>query len=476
MKQLPPRDSAPHQKTNVANRKSTSTRNAHRETAHPQAPKKTSFWLGRLLEKLVPKFLKNGAPIESKTPGRTSAEADIQPAKRRQNPQREGRDNRSKRQSPARAESKENPSNTPVTVQDSHLVTSCPMVSTTDELESAVKAFQKQERIALDTEADSLHCYFDKLCLIQISIPGSNFLIDPLSELSLAPLFDSLEGKTVVIHSADYDLRLLRRSGYSGPTTLFDTMIAARLCGSLEFGLAALLHQHFGVTLAKASQKANWALRPLSQTMLEYAINDTLNLLKLAEIQETRLRELGRWEWFEQMCERAVRSSAVQRERDPDSLWRLAGYADLSARGSAVLRALWHWRDQEAQSVDKPAFHILNNDLLLRFSADFDSDQTVDPRHLRGSRRVRFFDAASSALQLAESEWPKIIRKPRLRTTQEQETRFRELKKIRDSVAADLQLDATLIAPKATLEQLSRNEPEAFETLLPWQRECLKLT
>jgi ribonuclease D len=350
------------------------------------------------------------------------------------------------------------------------------MVSATDELESAVKAFQHQERIALDTEADSLHCYFDKLCLIQISIPGSNFLIDPLSGLSLAPLFDSLEGKTVVIHSADYDLRLLRRSGYSGPTTLFDTMIAARLCGSMEFGLAALLYQHFGVTLAKASQKANWALRPLSQTMLEYAINDTLNLLQLAEIQEARLRELGRWDWFVQMCDRAVRSSSVQRERDPDSLWRLAGYADLSARGSAVLRALWHWRDQEAQSVDKPAFHILNNDLLLRFSADFDSDQPVDPRHLRGSRRARFFDAASAALQLAESEWPKIIRKPRLRTTQEQENRFRELRKIRDSVASDLQLDATLIAPKATLEQLSRNETEALETLLPWQRECLKLT
>jgi len=476
MKQLPPRDSAPQQKPNVANRKSTSTRIAQREQTQPQPPKRTSFWLGRLLEKLVPRFLKNGAPVEGKTPSGGTGETSAQPAKPKQLLQRKGRENHSKRQSPLRAESKESAPSTPLTVQDSHLVTSCPMVSATDELESAVKAFQHQERIALDTEADSLHCYFDKLCLIQISIPGSNFLIDPLSGLSLAPLFDSLEGKTVVIHSADYDLRLLRRSGYSGPTTLFDTMIAARLCGSMEFGLAALLHQHFGVTLAKASQKANWALRPLSQTMLEYAINDTLNLLQLAEIQEARLRELGRWDWFVQMCDRAVRSSSVQRERDPDSLWRLAGYADLSARGSAVLRALWHWRDQEAQSVDKPAFHILNNDLLLRFSADFDSDQPVDPRHLRGSRRARFFDAASAALQLAESEWPKIIRKPRLRTTQEQENRFRELRKVRDSVASDLQLDATLIAPKATLEQLSRNETEALETLLPWQRECLKLT
>ena len=137
------------------------------------------------------------------------------------------------------------------------------MITSTEELEAAVRSFAPHPRIALDTEADSLHCYFDKLCLIQITIPGSNFLIDPLAGFSLDPLFNALEGKTVIIHSADYDLRLLRRGGYQGPTVLFDTMIAARLCGATEFGLAALLHQHFGVTLAKASQKANWARRPL---------------------------------------------------------------------------------------------------------------------------------------------------------------------------------------------------------------------
>ncbi len=476
MKQPPPRDLAAQQKSNVANRKSANLSPLPAQTAPTNPATKTSLWLSRLIEMLVPRFLKNGAVADCKTPSGTNTEIAAEPGKRKRKPQREAPDRRFRMKSSHRVDSPVAPQTERETVQDSQLVMSCPMVSATDELESAVKVFQSHERIALDTEADSLHCYFDKLCLIQISIPGNNFLIDPLSGLSLAPLFDSLEGKTVVIHSADYDLRLLRRCGYAGPSKLFDTMIAARLCGSIEFGLASLLHQHFGVTLAKASQKANWALRPLSQTMLEYAINDTLNLLKLAEIQEARLKELGRWDWFEQMCDRAVRSSAVQRERDPDSLWRLAGYAELSARATAVLRALWHWRDQEAQSVDKPAFHILNNDLLLKFAADFDANHPVDPRHLRGSRRTRFFDAASSALQLAESEWPKIIRKPRLRTTQEQEAKFRELRKIRDSVAAELQLDATLIAPKATLEQLSRNETEALEALLPWQRECLKIS
>jgi ribonuclease D len=349
------------------------------------------------------------------------------------------------------------------------------MIANTRELEQAVELFANQPKIALDTEADSLHCYFDKLCLLQISVPGSNLLIDPLAEISLEPLFKALEGKTVVIHSADYDLRLLRRSGYAGPTVLFDTMIGARLCGATEFGLASLLHQHFGVTLAKASQKANWARRPLSREMLEYAVNDTLNLLTLAEIQEERLRTLGRWEWFEQMCEKQIRSSAITRERDPDTLWRISGYSDLSPRGTAILRALWHWRDQEARSADKPAFHILGNEQLLDCCNRFDKGHQVDPRHLRGGRWNRLLEAAQTALQLPAEEWPAPIRKPRLRTTQKQEARFRELRKQRDLVAERLELDPTLIAPKGTLEQLSREEPEALESLLPWQRECLGL-
>lgn len=438
------------------------------------------FWLSRLLKNLLPRFLRSDDPRandESRKDIRTDKVASSHGSDanhRRKSGNKKTAAQPSNELATLRSQSA-NPTGTRQIGTHTTLTVDCPMIADTDKLQQAVRCFAAEPRIALDTEADSLHCYFDKLCLIQLSVPGKNLLVDPLSGISLTPLFDALKGKTVVIHSADYDLRLLRRSGYEGPCTLFDTMIAARLCGSMEFGLASLLHQHFGVTLAKASQKANWALRPLSETMLEYAINDTLNLLKLAEIQEARLRELGRWEWFQQMCDRAVRSSSVQRERDPDSLWRISGYAELSPRGTAILRALWHWRDQEAQAVDKPAFHILNNDLLLTFSAAFDSSQTVNPRHLRGERRARFFGAANSALQLPEPEWPKMIRKPRLRTTQEQETRFRALKKIRDSVATDLQLDPTLIAPKATLEQLSRNETEALEGLMPWQRSCLNL-
>src|SRR5436190_24088413 len=112
-----------------------------------------------------------------------------------------------------------------------------PLIDNPEGLASILPLLAPHARIPIDTEADSLHCYFEKLCLIQISVPGHDLLIDPLASFPLDPLFAAFEGKELIIHGADYDLRLLRRVGYAGPQSVFDTMIAARLCGILEFRL-----------------------------------------------------------------------------------------------------------------------------------------------------------------------------------------------------------------------------------------------
>lgn len=348
------------------------------------------------------------------------------------------------------------------------------MIDTDEALAALLPALAPLDRIALDTEADSLHCYFEKLCLIQLSIPGHDYLIDPLSGQSLLPLFETFQGKCLVLHGADYDLRLLRRSGFDRPTELFDTMVAARLCGLTEFSLAALISRHFGVQLVKGSQKADWGRRPLSPQMTEYAVNDTRYLFALADHLGAQLRSLGRWEWFAQSCEKAIASASFVKDRDPDSLWRIAGSTDLTERGQAILRALWHWRDQEAQQVDRPSFHILHNQQLIEASERFERGEQVTIRHLRGSRLRRFEEAGARARQLPEEEWPKTIRRPRLRSTPEQDARFRDLKKKRDVAAGELRLDPSLIAPKAILERLAA-APEEADGLMPWQRQVMGL-
>jgi ribonuclease D len=350
-----------------------------------------------------------------------------------------------------------------------------PLVDTDAALSEVSRRIAAFERIAIDTEADSLHCYFDKLCLLQASVPGNDWLVDPLAGVPLDPLFEILKDRELILHGADYDLRLLRRVGFQPPAKIIDTMIAARLCGVEEFSLAALLKRHFGMEIPKASQKANWAKRPLSPAMLAYALNDTRHLHKLAEIYEAELRNLGRMEWFNQMCERAIRATENNREKDVESAWRIAGSGKLRGRAAALLRELWRWRDEEARAVDRPAFHILHNEQLLQAAQDLDAGHRVHFQHLRGNRLRRFEEAAERARSLPQSEWPIFVRVNRPRPTRAEEERMKSLRARRDAVAAKLKLDPSLVAPKATIEGLVLREAETLERLLPWQREVLEV-
>lgn len=348
-----------------------------------------------------------------------------------------------------------------------------PLIDSAEALSALLPALEPHARIAVDTEADSLHCYFEKLCLVQISVPGENALVDPLAGLSLKPLFAAFGGKELIFHGADYDLRLLRRAGFAGPSRLFDTMIAARLCGVAEFSLAALIDKQFRVKLTKASQKANWARRPLSPEMADYAVKDTQFLHQLAEIFGAELRRMGRWTWFEQCCARAIRATEVSKERDMEDAWRIAGSGLLRGRAAGILRELWRWRDAEAKEVDRPAFHVLHNEQLLTAAVQIDAGAAVEFKQLRGARLRRFRESLERGLALPEADWPKFIRNPRPRPTREEETRFKEIKTRRDRVAAELHLDPSLIAPKAIIEALASNDAGAEDKLLPWQREIL---
>jgi ribonuclease D len=349
------------------------------------------------------------------------------------------------------------------------------MIRTDAQLQELLPKIAAVDRVAVDTEADSLHCYFEKLCLIQISVPGHDYLVDPLTDLELGPLADALTPKEIVLQGADFDLRLLRRSLGFVATRVFDTVIAARLLGMRSFSLAALVEKFFGVTLVKGSQKANWARRPLPHHMAEYAMNDTHYLLPLAEKLEAGLRERGRMEWFRQSCARALEQASVQRERDDEEAWRISGAGKLSALASAVLRELWNWRDKEAQATDKPAFHILQNHLLIRAAEQFAAGEAPDFRHFSPRRREGFREAAERALRLPESKWPTRPKRRGTRPTREMERAAEELRRRRDAVADVHGLEPSLIAPRGALDALVADESRTESLLVPWQRDLLEL-
>jgi ribonuclease D len=347
------------------------------------------------------------------------------------------------------------------------------LIADARQLSELIERLSPLPQIAIDTEADSLHSYFEKLCLIQISTETEDVLVDPLAEVDLRPLYEVLGDKRLILHGADYDLRLFNRGGYFPATDIFDTMIAARLCGYQELGLAALVSRHFDVNLSKASQKANWALRPLSEQMLDYAISDTKYLLPLAAILEKELRRLERWEWFIESRDRLVTAAREPRKRDEAQAWRISGSAALSPREQSILRVLWQWRDGEASAWDRPAFHVMGNADLIRIAAEAAGGKVNPPQRMSGRRRKSFDVVLALALEIPESDWPVTVRVPRRRATREQMDRVEALKKIRDAAATTLALDPSILAPRSALEAAAF-DPES-PALMRWQRELLGL-
>ena len=354
------------------------------------------------------------------------------------------------------------------------------LVGTDARLAELLKKIEAADRIALDTEADSLHSYREKLCLLQISVSAAananghdDFIVDPLAGVDLEPLRRALEPREIVLHGADYDLRMLRRGLNFTAHRIFDTLIAARLLGIREFSLAALLKRYFGLELPKGSQKANWAKRPLPARMAEYAINDVRYLLPLVEKLEAELDRLRRRDWLRQSCQRAIEQAAVARVRNQDELWRVRGTGSLHGRPAAVLRALWQWREREAEMADRPPFHILQNEKLVNAAVSFAAGSVPDYKHFSPRRRRAFREAARSALLAPESEWPVLSRRFGTRRTADTVRRTEELRRRRDKSAEELGLEPSFIAPRGTLEAIAADRAHAEKLLVAWQRELL---
>jgi ribonuclease D len=349
------------------------------------------------------------------------------------------------------------------------------VIASPRELAELLPLIERNDRVAVDTEADSLHCYREKLCLLQISTPQGDFLVDPLAGSDLAILAETLSRTEIVLHGADYDLRLLRRALNFQPTRVFDTMIAARLLGVREFSYAALVEKYLSVPLTKGSQKANWALRPLSPKMEEYARNDTRYLLPLAEKLEAQLGTSERLNWFRQSCERAIALAGTDRERDTADAWRIRGAGLIRGREAAILRALWTWRDREAQRTDRPSFHILRNDQLLEAAREIDLGGMPSYRHFTERREREFRAAWQEALTLPENDWPKFDRTRGERPTKEMERAAEEMRRRRDQAARALGIEPSFIAPRATIDAIAADDTRAEQMLVPWQRQLLGL-
>jgi len=240
------------------------------------------------------------------------------------------------------------------------------------ELERLAAGMAGQQRIAVDTESNSLHAYRERVCLIQFSSMNSDYLVDPLAiaDLScLAPIFSDPKIEKV-FHAAEYDVLCLKRDFGFKMSNLFDTRIASRTLGRKRSGLGDILAEEFQVEINKRFQRANWGKRPLSAELLDYARLDTHFLLPLRDLLEKALRAAGRSEEALEACEAVKLVEPEPANFDPQGFWRIAHARQLKPEQAAVLRQLYLLREKYARRLDRPPFKVLGDKTLLAIAQE----------------------------------------------------------------------------------------------------------
>lgn len=352
-------------------------------------------------------------------------------------------------------------------------------VSTPAALKRTVAAIKSSKKVYFDLEADSMHHYYAKICLMQILANGRCYLVDPLENLDLRPLLKALSEKPIIGHGIDYDLRMLFSEHGFKPLEIFDTMLAAQLLGRSAFGLAALVQEFFGITLVKEGQKADWSRRPLTADLVEYAAQDTFFLPELHASLTTELQGRGRLSWHKESCQSLIRATQRVKEVDPDLSWRITGSARFTQRQLAVLKAMWTVREHYSQDRDLPSYKVLPSDILLRFAESVPEEgsplETVRlPSRLHPDFREDLLEAFEDALASAPEEWPLPLPPPKRPPRAPHPELLLEMRDHRDGIAKKLALDPSLLAPKAMMLSaalaLTKNEatPETIRESAQW--------
>jgi ribonuclease D len=337
-------------------------------------------------------------------------------------------------------------------------------------------------RVALDVEGDSFYRFGERLCLVQVAIAGEIRVLDP-SEEDLAGFFRELESRELILHGADFDLRLLHARYGFAPTHVFDTMLAARFLNFPKFGLSDLYEKFFGIVLEKKHQRADWCARPLSSELLDYAKRDVEHLEELGNRLREELALLGRVEWHREECDAVVAKTIRSAARPPDpEAWRVKGAGSLARRELAFLKELAEARDGMAREADRALFRVFSAEDLIRLAklaaTDPESALRKFPRALPGAHLREFGSAIRKVEALAPEDWPGPP-PPGRRPDPRLEKRVRQLTERRDKVAASLNLEPSFLASRTAIARVAESGPRSESDLLDglesqWRTKALK--
>lgn len=241
------------------------------------------------------------------------------------------------------------------------------LVERAEELEALAAHIRGSQLAGLDVEANSLHAYRERACVLQVTAGGVSAIVDVLALGDLRALRDALDTHEVevVLHGGDYDVTLLSRDHDFVFHRVFDTMVAATLLGEEKVGLANLVREAWGVDLDKRFQRADWARRPLTPEQIDYLHRDTVYLPGLYDLLRARLVEADLLEEAEIEFRWLAARRGKPLVRNAEGWRRIKGSARLGEKGRAVLAEIHDWREEEAERRDVPPFKVLPPSVML---------------------------------------------------------------------------------------------------------------
>lgn len=347
-------------------------------------------------------------------------------------------------------------------------------IDNTSGLEQFCENASRFPALGIDTEFIREKTYYPQLCLVQISIPDSVAIIDPLCIDDLSALKTLLLNPAItkIFHAGRQDQEIFFYLWGELPAPVFDTQLAASMLGiGDQVGYGKLISSEFGQDLDKTQSRTDWAKRPLSEKQLHYAADDVRYLIPLYERQLASLTEQQRMDWissdFEALSDPTVYTPNLE------TLWqKVKGLQKLRGAEFAILKELCAWREIEAREKDRPRRHVLSDDALLdlartkpKSEADMSRLRSLTPGQAQKFGAI-LLEKVQTGLNTDKANWPKLDKRKPLSI--EEDAIIDILSAMLKLLAEDYAIHPTRVASRQDLQQLLHRESDA-ELMHGWK-------
>ena len=353
------------------------------------------------------------------------------------------------------------------------------VITTQEELEAAISALEKSDFVTVDTEFIRETTFWPELCLIQMAAPGTSALIDPLAPgIDLKPFFRLMANEAVmkVFHAARQDIEIILHLGGLIPHPVFDTQIAAMVCGfgdSISYD--QLVQKITGDRLDKSSRFTDWRHRPLSDRQLEYALADVTHLVEVYRHLKAELERENRAHWLNE--EMDILTSRETYQPHPEDAWKRLKMRARKPQELAVVQAVAAWREREARERNVPRGRVIKDEAIHEIAQQHPRDaaararlRTTPKGWERSSIAASLLEVVNSALALPKEALPKLPKAPQ---SPEGSSAAAELLKVLLRLIAEREgVAAKVLASSDDIDRLAAEGEDAdVPALHGWRRE-----